>query len=63
MKVLTVQISDELHSHLFDAAAEQDKSASLFVREAIREKIARATIKAVPDLPAASRRTRTKKAA
>lgn len=41
MKLLTVQVPDELHRELFSAAANSDRSASLYVREAIREKLGR----------------------
>jgi len=41
MKLLTLQVPEELHSQLFHAAARHEVSASLYVRNAIREKLAR----------------------
>lgn len=63
MKLFNLQVTDELHAELMKAAAAADRSASAFVREAVREKIARANIKAVPAVPVNNRRPRVRKAA
>jgi predicted HicB family RNase H-like nuclease len=59
MKLFNLQVTDELHAELMKAAAAADRSASAFVRE----KIARANIKAVPAVPVNNRRSRVRKAA
>lgn len=51
MRTLTVQMPSELHSELFKAAKRADRSASLYVRDAIREKLAREPEPAVAEFP------------
>lgn len=41
MRLFNFQIPDDLYNQLVYTAAENDKTASLYVREAIREKLAR----------------------
>lgn len=53
MKVLTIQVPDDMHADLFLAAANRGESASLYVRDAIREKLARETHGEVVSFPAA----------
>jgi plasmid stability protein len=57
MRLFNLQIKDELHAEITAAAARSDRSASGYVRDAIREKLAR---EAEPATPATVTDIRTK---